>query len=155
MIFKTYSKKAGDVEHKWVLIDAADLAPGRVATVAAERLTGKYQPTYTPHIDSGDHVVIINAKKSWLSGDKYKEKKYHSYSGYHGGIKETNPKAIGKVSVIERAVRGMLPKNKLQADRMKRLHVYADENHIHEAQKPTPLVIARSEMTKQSKKEVK
>jgi len=142
MLKKTYSKKAGEVEHKWVLIDATDMAPGRVATLAAERLTGKYQPTYTPHIDSGDHVVIINAKKSWLSGTKYKDKKYYSYSGYPSGISETTPKKAGKVSVIERAVRGMLPKNKLQSDRMKRLHVFADENHTHAAQKPEKLVIA-------------
>jgi large subunit ribosomal protein L13 len=144
-MFKTYSKKAGEVEHKWVLIDAAGLAPGRVATLAAERLIGKYQPTFTAHIDSGDHVVIINANKSWLSGDKYKTKKYYSYSGYHGGIKETNPKEVGKVSVIERAVLGMLPKNKLQDGRIKRLHVYADENHGHEAQKPEKLIILAKE----------
>jgi len=141
MMFKTYSKKADEVEHKWVLVDAAEVAPGRLATFVATRLTGKYQPTFTPHIDSGDHVVVINAKKSWLSGDKYKTKKYYSYSGYHGGIKETNPKTVGKVSVIERAVLGMLPKNKLQADRMKRLHVFADENHTHAAQKPEKLEV--------------
>jgi large subunit ribosomal protein L13 len=152
-MFKTYSKKAGEVEHKWVLIDADGLAPGRVATIAAERLIGKYQPTYTSHIDSGDHVVIINAKKSWLSGTKYKQKQYFSYTGYHGGIKETNPKEVGKVSVIERAIKGMLPKNKLQADRLKRLHVFADENHSHQAQKPTPIVIsrARAESGKETK----
>jgi large subunit ribosomal protein L13 len=89
-------------------------------------------------------VVIINAKQSWLTGAKYKDKKYYSYSGYPSGIKETNPKKVGKVSVIERAVQGMLPKNKLQPDRMKRLHVFADENHTHAAQKPIPLVIAKS-----------
>ena len=138
---KTYSKKASEVEHKWVLIDATDMAPGRVATLAAERLTGKYQPTYTPHMDSGDHVVIINANKSWLSGAKYKEKKYYSYSGYPSGIKETTPKKAGKVSVIGRAVKGMLPKNKLQADRMKRLHVFPGPEHDHVAQKPEVLVV--------------
>ena len=159
MTFKTYSKKAGEVEHKWVLIDAEAQAPGRVATLAAERLMGKYQPTWTPHIDSGDHVVIINAKKSWLSGDKYKTKKYYSYSGYHGGISETTPKKAGKVSVIERAVKGMLPKNKLQAERVKRLHVFADENHTHVAQKPEVLQVATAGSSKQEavskKQEVK
>ncbi|MDR1970116.1 MAG: 50S ribosomal protein L13 [Candidatus Nomurabacteria bacterium] len=141
MIFKTYSKKAGEAEHKWVLIDAASIPVGRVATFVATRLAGKYQPTFTAHIDSGDHVVVINANKSWLTGAKYKDKKYYSYSGYPSGIKETNPKTVGKVSVIERAVKGMLPKNKLQADMMKRLHVYADENHIHAAQQPTKLEV--------------
>jgi large subunit ribosomal protein L13 len=136
-MFKTYQKKAGEVEHNWVLIDAAKMPVGRLSTLVATRLTGKYQPTFTAHMDSGDHVVVINANQAWLTGDKYKDKKYYSYSGYHGGIKETNPKTVGKVSVIERAVKGMLPKNKLLDDRMKRLHVYADENHAHAAQQPT------------------
>jgi large subunit ribosomal protein L13 len=140
-MFKTYSKKASEVEHKWVIIDAAGVPVGRLATFVATRLSGKYQPTFTSHIDSGDHVVVINANQSWLTGNKYKDKKYYSYSGYPSGIKETNPKTVGKVSVIERAVRGMLPKNKLQTDRMKRLHVYADENHAHAAQKPTKLEV--------------
>ncbi|MCL2280447.1 50S ribosomal protein L13 [Candidatus Saccharibacteria bacterium] len=140
-MFKTYSKKADEVNHRWVLVDAAGVPPGRLATFVATRLSGKYQSTFTPHIDSGDHVVVINANESWLTGDKYKTKKYYSYSGYHGGIKETNPKTIGKVSVIERAILGMLPKNKLQADRMKRLHVFADENHTHAAQKPEKLEV--------------
>jgi len=140
-MFKTYSKKAGEVEHKWILIDAAGIPIGRLASFVATRLTGKYQPTYTAHIDSGDHVVVINAKQSWLTGAKYKEKKYYSYTGYHGGIKETNPKEVGKVSAIERAVRGMLPKTKLQADQLKRLHVFADDNHAHTAQQPETLVV--------------
>ncbi len=141
MLFKTYSKKAGEVEHKWVLIDATEVPVGRLSTFVATRLIGKYQTNFTPHMDSGDHVVVINANKSWLTGAKYKDKKYYSYSGYHGGIKETNPKEVGKVSVIERAVKGMLPKNKLQADRLARLHVFADENHAHAAQQPVKLEV--------------
>jgi large subunit ribosomal protein L13 len=140
-MFKTYNKKAGEVEHKWVLVDAAEVPVGRLATFVATRLIGKYQPTFTPHMDSGDNVVVINADKSWLTGAKYKDKKYYSYSGFPSGIKETNPKAVGKVSVIERAVKGMLPKNKLQADRMARLRVFADENHDHLAQTPEKLEV--------------
>ena len=140
-MFKTYSKKASEVAHQWILVDAAGVPIGRLASFVATRLTGKYQPTFTPHIDSGDYVVVINAKQSWLTGTKYKEKKYYSYSGYQSGIKETNPKEIGKVKVIEKAVIGMLPKNKLQADRVKRLHVYADANHAHAAQKPEKIDI--------------
>jgi large subunit ribosomal protein L13 len=140
-MFKTYSKKSGEVEHKWVLIDANEVPVGRLATFVAIRLMGKYQPTFTPHIDSGDYVVVINANKAWLTGNKYKGKKYYSHSGYHGGISETNPKEIGKVNVIERAVKGMLPKNKLQADRMARLRVFAGADHDHTAQGPTPTVI--------------
>jgi len=140
-MFKTYSKKVSEVEHKWVLVDASEMTVGRLTTFVATRLIGKYQPTFTPHMDSGDHVVVINADKAWLTGAKYKDKKYYSYSGYHGGLKETNPKEVGKVSVIERAVKGMLPKNKLQPNRMARLHVYADENHNHAAQKPEKLEV--------------
>ena len=138
---KTYSKKAREVEHKWILVDATDVPIGRLATFIATRLIGKYQPTFTPHIDSGDHVVVINGKKAWLTGTKYKTKKYYSYSGYPSGISETTPKAIGKDKAVINAVKGMLPKNKLQAGRMARLHVFADENHIHEAQKPIKMEV--------------
>lgn len=140
-MFKTYSKKAEEVEHKWVLVDAAEIPIGRLATFVATRLTGKYKPSFTPNIDDGDYVVVINAKKAWLTGNKYKDKKYYSYSGYHGGISETTPREAGKASAIERAVKGMLPKNKLQADRMKRLYVYKDENHGQAAQKPEKLEV--------------
>jgi len=141
---KTYSQTASEVEHRWVLIDATGVPIGRLASFVATRLIGKYQPTFTAHIDSGDHVVVINAKQSWLTGAKYKEKKYYSYSGYLSGIKETTPRKVGKASAIERAVAGMLPKNKLQTARLKRLHVYADENHAHAAQQPTPIVINKN-----------
>lgn len=140
-MFKTYSKKQGEVEHKWILIDATEIPVGRLATFVATRLSGKYQPSFTPNIDSGDYVVVINAKKSWLTGNKYKDKKYYSYSGYQSGIKETTPKKAGKASSIKRAVKGMLPKNKLQGDRMKRLYVYDDENHQQAAQKPVKMEV--------------
>ena len=142
MFQKTYSKKADEVEHKWVLVDATEVPVGRLATFVATRLTGKYQPSFTPHMDSGDYVVVINADKSWLTGAKYKEKKYYSYSGYPSGIKETTPKKAGKVSVIERAVKGMLPKNKLQSERMKRLRVFAGSEHEHVAQSPEKLTLS-------------
>jgi large subunit ribosomal protein L13 len=140
-MFKTYSKKAGEVEHKWVLVDATEVPIGRLATVVATRLTGKYQATFTPHIDSGDYVVVINADKAWLTGNKYKGKKYYTYSGYPSGIKEKTAKEIGKKAAIESAVKGMLPKNKLQTERFLRLRVFRDENHSHTAQTPTALAI--------------
>jgi large subunit ribosomal protein L13 len=140
-MFKTYSKKAGEVEHQWVLVDATKVPVGRLATFVATRLIGKYQPSYTPHIDSGDYVVVINADQAWLTGNKYKAKKYYSYSGYPSGITEKTAKQIGKSAAIEAAVKGMLPKNKLQAERIKRLRVFADANHAHTAQNPVQLVI--------------
>lgn len=140
-MFKTYSKKAGEVEHKWVLVDATEVPVGRLASFVAQRLTGKYQASFTPHMDSGDYVVVINADKAWFTGSKYEEKKYYRHSGYHGGIKETTPKEIGKSLAIEKAVKGMLPKNKLQPQRMARLSVFADENHAHAAQKPVKLEV--------------
>jgi large subunit ribosomal protein L13 len=142
-MFKTYSKKAGEVEHAWILVDAAGVPAGRLATFVAERLTGKYQPTFTPHMDSGDHVVVINAAKVVLTGNKPADKKYYTYSGYHGGIKEKTPVTLGSAKVITTAVKGMLPKNKLQPERLKRLHIFADAEHAHEAQKPQVVEVRR------------
>ena len=141
-MFRTYSKKASEVEHKWILIDAADTPVGRVATFVATRLAGKYQPTFTPHMDSGDHVVVINAEKAVLTGAKAEDKKYYRYSGFPGGLKERTAKEQKPEVVMELAVKGMLPKNKLQADRMKRLHVFAGAEHAHAAQKPEQLTIS-------------
>ncbi|MDR1197226.1 MAG: 50S ribosomal protein L13 [Candidatus Nomurabacteria bacterium] len=142
-MFKTYSKKSGEVEHQWILIDAAGLPVGRLATFVATRLTGKYQPSFTPHMDSGDYVVIINADQAALTGAKLSDKKYYSYSGYPSGIKEKTAGKIGMVKVIENAVKGMLPKNKLQPNRMARLRVFAGAEHDHAAQNPTTIVIPR------------
>ncbi|MDR2524107.1 MAG: 50S ribosomal protein L13 [Candidatus Nomurabacteria bacterium] len=140
-MFKTYSKKASEIEHKWVLIDAANVPVGRLATFVATRLTGKYQPSFTPHMDSGDNVVIINADAAVLTGAKGDDKKYYTYSGFPSGIKQRTSGDIGMARVIENAVRGMLPKNKLQAERMKRLRVFAGGEHDHTAQSPETLTI--------------
>jgi large subunit ribosomal protein L13 len=140
---KTYSMKSGEVTHKWVLIDAAGVPVGRLASFVATRLSGKYQTSYTPHIDSGDYVVVINAKQAWLTGDKYKTKPYFNYSGYPSGIKQKTARQIGKVAAIKSAVKGMLAKNKLQPDRLKRLYIYEDANHQQAAQQPQPLKLSR------------
>ncbi|MDR0955952.1 MAG: 50S ribosomal protein L13 [Candidatus Nomurabacteria bacterium] len=137
--FKTYSMKAGEVQHKWILLDATGVPVGRLASFAATRLTGKYLPSFTAHIDSGDHIVIINADQAVLTGDKLGAKKYYRHSGYPGAIKETGAKELPLSEVIARAVKGMLPKNKLQAPRLKRLHVYAGSEHSHSGQQPVDL----------------
>ncbi len=139
-MFKTYNKKAADVAHKWVLVDVAGLPVGRAATFIANRLSGKYDPTFTPHMDSGDHVVVINADKLVFHGD-LEAKKYYRHSGFPGSIKEKSAANVDLSEILERAVKGMLPKNKLQPERMRRLRVFADENHDHEAQKPTKLEV--------------
>lgn len=134
--FKTYQKKAGDVSHKWILVDVTGLSVGRAATFIANRLSGKYDPSFTPHMDSGDYVVVINADAAKLTGSKADDKAYYHYTGFPGGIKETIARDVPMTTVIERAVRGMLPKNKLQADRMARLRIFAGVNHDHTAQQP-------------------
>jgi large subunit ribosomal protein L13 len=140
-MFKTYSKKAGEVEHKWIVVDVAKIPVGRAATFIANRLTGKYQSSFTPHMDSGDHVVVTNADALVLTGAKAEDKKYYSYSGFVGGIKEKTAGDLARAKVLEKAVRGMLPKNKLQSERMKRLHIFAGSEHDHAAQKPTAVKI--------------
>ncbi|MCL2037972.1 50S ribosomal protein L13 [Candidatus Saccharibacteria bacterium] len=151
-MFKTFNKKAGDVTHKWVIVDVADIPVGRASTFIATRLTGKYDPTFTPHMDSGDYVVVVNADKLVYRGD-LESKKYYRHSGFPGSIKEKSAANVPLTEVLERAVKGMLPKNKLQPERMKRLRVFADENHDHTAQQPTPLVIPRA--AAESRKETK
>ena len=139
--FKTYSKKASEVEHKWVLVDATDVPLGRLATFVAVRLAGKYSPSWTPSMDDGDHVVVINADRVALTGKKLTDKKYYRYSGYQSGLKERTAEQKGPKAIIELAVKGMLPKNKLQPLRMKRLHVCPGEEHAHTAQKPEKLEV--------------
>lgn len=139
---KTFNLKPADVTRKWVVIDASEAPLGRVATVIAKRLSGKYQPSYTPHVDSGDFVVVINAANVVATGNKMDEKVYYNYSGYPSGLKEITLRdqlAKNPAKVIESAVKGMLPKNKLAAERMKRLKVYAGSEHAHAAQKPETL----------------
>ncbi len=139
--FKTYQKKAGEVAHKWIVIDVTGVPVGRAATFIATRLTGKYDPSFTPHMDSGDYVVVVNADMAKLTGDKTDTKAYYHHTGFPGGIKETIARDVPMASIIERAVRGMLPKNKLQADRMARLRVFAGADHDHTAQQPQKMEV--------------
>ncbi len=136
---KTYSQKPTEVSRRWILIDASTAPLGRVATVIAKHLIGKYKPTYTSHTDGGDYVVVINAKNVIATGNKETGKMYYSYSGFPGGLSEAN---LGEMRVkfperiIEKAVKGMLPVNKLAAGRMERLRVFPGDTHTHTAQTP-------------------
>lgn len=136
---KTFSQKGDDINRHWYLIDAASAPLGRVATEIAKYLIGKAKPTYTPHIDNGDYVVVINAAKTVVTGDKETGKVYYRHSGFPGGIKDATLAEVREKAperIIEAAVKGMLPKNKLSADRMARLRVFAGEEHTHTAQTP-------------------
>lgn len=136
---KTYSAKPTDVKREWLLVDASSAPLGRLSTFIATRLTGKYKPMFTNHIDCGDYVVVINADKLVVTGEKETDKMYYRHSGYVGNLKETtlkDKKAKNSSDVIELAVKGMLPKNKLMNERLKRLKVYATDEHSHIAQNP-------------------
>jgi len=136
---KTYSAKPLEVERKWYLIDAKDVVLGRLAVVCANILRGKNKPQFTPNVDTGDFVVIINADKIVVSGKKETDKLYRSHSGFPGGFKEINFKALmekNPVEAVEKAIKGMLPHNTLGDEQFQKLKVYAGENHPHEAQKP-------------------
>jgi len=139
----TYSAKAADVEKKWVLIDASGLVVGRLASIIAMRLRGKHKPTYTPHVDDGDNVVVINAEKVVLTGKKREQKIYHHHTGYIGGIKERTAKSIieGKFPqrIVEKAVERMLPRGPLARRQLGNLRVYAGSDHPHAAQQPEAL----------------
>ncbi|MGE0700641.1 MAG: 50S ribosomal protein L13 [Hyphomicrobiaceae bacterium] len=143
---KTYSAKPGEVEKKWVLIDAKGLVVGRLASLIAMRLKGKHKPTYTPHVDMGDNVIVVNADKVVFTGNKREDKQYHRHTGYPGGIKTTTPRRLleGKHPgrVIELAVGRMLARGPLQRKIMGNLKVYAGPEHPHEAQSPEKLDIA-------------
>lgn len=136
---KTYSAKPNDVIRKWYVVDASELPLGRVSTKVAELLTGKGKPMFTKHIDCGDYVIVINAERLVVTGNKIEDKMYYRHSHYPGGLRETSLKfemEKDPTFVIEKSVRGMLPVNKLRDERLKRLKVYAGEAHGHEAQKP-------------------
>lgn len=136
---KTYSAKPKEVERKWYVIDASTQTLGRLSSLIAQYLTGKRKPMYTPHIDCGDNVVVINSDKLVVTGDKKLKKTYYRHSGYPGGIKEAKLQDLldkDSTKVIYQAVQGMLPENKLRTNRMKRLKVYKDEQHNHTAQNP-------------------
>lgn len=143
---KTFSAKPSDVTRKWYVIDAAELPVGRLATVAANLLTGKGKPMFTKHIDCGDYVIVVNTDQLVMTGNKAEQKMYYKYSKYPGGLRETQLKTqLEKDSthVIEHAIRGMLPVNKLRAERLARLKVYAGAEHSHEAQKPEKLNLSK------------
>lgn len=139
---KTFSQKPSDVERKWIVLDASEAPLGRIATEAAKYLIGKYKPTYTPHVDGGDYVIVVNASNLVVTGEKITDKKYYNYSGFPGGLKEASLSEVmakNPARAVEAAVAGMLPKNKLQANRLQRLKVYAGSSHNHEAQKPVKM----------------
>lgn len=141
-MIKTYSPKPADITHDWYIIDASDQNLGRLATLVATYLLGKHKVRYSAHLDCGDNVVVINAEKVGITGNKLEDKKYYRHSGYPGGIKETNLAALlerNPAIVIEKAVAGMLPKNRLQDDRLRRLKVYAGSEHPHAGQNPQVL----------------
>ena len=143
---KTYSAKASEIEKKWVVIDAEGLVVGRLASLIALRLRGKHKPTFTPHMDCGDNVIVVNAEKVLLTGNKLKDKVYYRHTGYIGGIKE---KTAGEVMagkfpgrVVEKAVERMLPRGPLGRKQLSNLRVYAGPDHPHEAQSPEKIDIA-------------
>lgn len=141
---KTYSAKAETVERNWYLIDATHQVLGRLAAEVAHRLKGKHKPEYTPHVDTGDYIIVTNAAKVRVTGKKYKDKTYYRHTGYPGGIKSISfEKLLAKnpERVIEHAVKGMLPKNVLGRQMFRKLKVYADSDHLHAAQQPQALKI--------------
>ena len=143
---KTFSAKAADIDKKWVTIDASGLVVGRLATIVAMRLRGKHKPGYTPHVDDGDNVIIVNAAKAVFTGRKREQKVYYHHTGYIGGIKERSAKSIfeGRFPErnVEKAVERMLPRGPLGRVQLGNLRVYPGADHPHEAQKPEKLDVA-------------
>jgi large subunit ribosomal protein L13 len=143
---RTYSPKPGDVQRRWHVIDASDVVLGRLASQAATLLRGKHKPVYAPHVDTGDFVIIVNAGKVHLSGNKRQQKMAYSHSGYPGGLRavpygdllDKNP-----TKAVEKAIRGMLPKNSLGRQMLSKLKVYAGPDHPHQAQQPVPFEITQ------------
>ncbi|MBR2659410.1 50S ribosomal protein L13 [Candidatus Saccharibacteria bacterium] len=136
---KTYSQKASDIQREWYLIDASTLPLGKLAVVIADKLMGKSKVTYTPHIDNGDYVIVINAKNLKVTGNKMTDKMYHHHSGFPGGLKSLKLEEVLEKDpsyAIKEAVKGMLPKNKLAADRLTRLRIFEGTEHTHAAQNP-------------------
>ncbi|NLJ84391.1 MAG: 50S ribosomal protein L13 [Halanaerobiaceae bacterium] len=139
---RTYMAKPEEIERQWYVVDATGQTLGRLATKIADILRGKHKPIYTPHVDTGDYVIVINAEKIELTGKKWEQKKYYRHSGYPGGIKEiTYDKLLKKKPelIIEKAVRGMIPHNRLGRQMIKKLKVYAGPEHPHQAQQPKEL----------------
>ena len=141
---KSYMQKKETVERKWYVIDAEGKSLGRVATKAAHVLRGKHKPTFTPHIDCGDYIIIVNAEKVNLTGNKLEDKMYYNHSMYVGGLRERTAKEMVEkypVEMVERAVKGMLPHNRLGRAMYKKLFVYTGNEHKHAAQKPEAMEI--------------
>ncbi|MEQ8264360.1 50S ribosomal protein L13 [Pseudohaliea sp.] len=141
---KTYSAKAGDVHQDWYVVDATDKTLGRLAAEIAHRLRGKHKPEYTPHVDTGDYIVVVNCEKVRVTGAKATDKMYYHHTGYPGGIRSASfEKLIDKAPerVLQRAVKGMLPRNPLGRAMFRKLKVYAGSEHPHAAQQPQPLNI--------------
>ena len=139
---KTFSAKPQEVKRQWYVIDASEKVLGRVATEVALRLRGKHKPEYTPHVDTGDHIVVINAEKIAVTGNKEEGKIYYRHTGFPGGIKDVNVRELREKAptrILENAVRGMMPKNALGRAMFKKLHIYAGAEHRHIAQQPQVL----------------
>lgn len=137
--YKTVSANKATVKKEWVIVDAKDQVLGRFASAVAMVLRGKHRPDYTPHVDCGDNVIVINAEKVRLTGKKWTDKEYFSHTGYPGGQKRTSPEQLlakKPTAVVERAIRGMLPKNRLGRALFRNLHVFVGSDHPHEAQQP-------------------
>jgi large subunit ribosomal protein L13 len=141
---KTYLAPVNEIERKWYVVDAEDKILGRLATEIASRLRGKHKPTFSPFMDNGDFIIVTNADKIQLTGKKWDDKKYYHHTGYMGGIKEITAKELlvkHPTDLVFKAVKGMLPKNKLGRAQLKKLKVYAGTDHPHKAQQPAELVI--------------
>jgi large subunit ribosomal protein L13 len=139
---KTFTPKPQDIQRDWYVVDAQDMILGRLASTIATRLRGKHKPEFAPHVDNGDFIVVVNAEKIRVTGNKMVEKKYYRHSGYPGGIKERSLQEVlakHPERVITMAVKGMLPRNRLGRALLKKLKVYAGTEHPHAAQKPQPL----------------
>ena len=144
---KTYMARPGEVEQQWWLVDATDKVVGRLASDIAMRLMGKHRPTYTPHVDTGDFVVVINAEKIALTGKKWEQKRYTWYTGYPGQKSETAAQRFAKQPerILSEAVRRMLPKNKLATKMLAKLKIYVGDKHPHQAQNPEPIELGVKE----------
>jgi large subunit ribosomal protein L13 len=141
---KTISAKAHEVKHDWYVVDASNQVLGRLATEIARRLRGKHKAEYTPHVDTGDYIIVVNAEKVTVTGRKFKNKMYYNHSGFPGGIKSMSFETLQQkhpARIIERAVKGMLPKNPLGRDMYRKLKIYTGAEHPHAAQEPKQLVI--------------
>lgn len=141
---RTYSAKEADIKRKWYVVDADGKTLGRLATQVAIVLRGKHKPIFTPHVDTGDHVIVVNAEKIHLTGDKVRQKTYYRHSGYPGGLKSETVKDLLERKpyvIVERAIKGMLPKTKLGKQMGRKLNVYAGPTHPHKAQQPEALAV--------------